>query len=58
MGRPSPFVVTLSEANRRELERRVRNRTTEQPIVLRAEIVLLAATGERTRRSRSGSGSL
>jgi len=46
MGRPSPFVVTLSNADRRELERRVRTHSAEHRVVLRAEIVLLAADGE------------
>jgi len=46
MGRPSPFVVTLSNADRRELERRIRTHSAEYRVVLRAEIVLLAADSE------------
>ena len=46
MGRPCPFVVSLSEPDRRELERRVRTQRAEHREVLRAQIVLLAADGE------------
>ena len=46
MGKPSPFVVSLSESDRRELECRVRTHSAEHREVVRAQIVLLAAGGE------------
>jgi transposase len=46
MGRPSPFIVSLSAADRRELERRVRAYSAAHREVVRAQIVLLAAEGE------------
>jgi transposase len=46
MGRPSPFVVVLSDEIRRELERRVRSGRSQHRDVVRAKIVLLAADGE------------
>jgi putative transposase len=45
MGGPKPPVIELSDAERDELGRLVRARTTEQQVVLRARIVLAAATG-------------
>lgn len=45
MARPSPFVITLSEADRAELEARARAYTAPFHEVLRAKIVLLAADG-------------
>jgi transposase len=47
MSRRSPFVVTLSEADRAVLEQRSRAYTASFAEVLRARIVLLAAVGER-----------
>jgi transposase-like protein len=46
MGRASPFVPTVSDEDRAELERRVRSHTAPQRDVLRASIVLMAADGE------------
>lgn len=46
MGRASPFVLTVSDRDRRELERRVRSHTASQRDVVRAAIVLMAADGE------------
>jgi hypothetical protein len=46
MGRQSPFVVSLRQADRRELERLVRCHSAEHRVVVRAQIVLLAAAGE------------
>jgi transposase len=46
MGRPSPFVVALSDEDRRELERRVRSGRSQHRDVVRAKIVLLAGDGE------------
>ena len=43
MGRPSPFVVRLSDADRAILEERVGSRTVSHGCVVRARIVLLAA---------------
>jgi transposase len=45
MSRSSPFVVTLSEADRAELERRTRCYTLPHAVVVRARAVLLAADG-------------
>ncbi|MGE5288566.1 MAG: IS630 family transposase [Micromonosporaceae bacterium] len=45
MSRSSPFVVSLSEADRAELERRARCYTAPHAAVVRARIVLLAADG-------------
>ncbi len=45
MGGPTPPVIEVSGAERNELERLVRARTTEQLVVLRARIVLAAADG-------------
>ncbi len=45
MSRSSPFVITLSEADRAELQRRARCCTLPHAEVLRAKIVLLAADG-------------
>jgi transposase len=42
---PKPPEIVLSEAERSELERLVRARRTEQRLVLRARIVLLAGAG-------------
>lgn len=41
--------ITLSDAERTELERWARGRSTPARLVLRAEIVLLAAAGVRNR---------
>lgn len=46
MPRKSPFVIELSDEERRGLEALVRRRTEEQRMVLRARIVLAAAQGE------------
>jgi transposase-like protein/transposase len=46
MGRPSPFIIHLSEEDRAELDRRVRCHTAEQRQVTRAWIVLMAGAGE------------
>jgi transposase len=46
MSRQSPFVIELSDEDRRQLESLVRRRTAEQRMVLRARIVLTAADGE------------
>ncbi len=45
MSRSSPFVITLSEADRAELQRRARCYTLPHAEVIRAKIVLLAADG-------------
>jgi len=47
MGRPSPFVVVLSDEVRRELERRVRSGRSQHRDVVRAQIVLLGALPPR-----------
>lgn len=41
----SPFVISLTSAERRELEARARRYTSPYRDVIRAKIVLLAATG-------------
>ena len=46
MPRRSPFVIELSDEDRRRLEALVRRRTAEQRMVVRARIVLAAADGE------------
>jgi transposase len=46
MSRRSPFVIELSEQDRRQLEALERRRSAEHRMVLRARIVLAAATGE------------
>jgi transposase len=43
--RRSPFIVTLTAAERRELEARARKYTSPYRDVIRAKIVLLAAAG-------------
>lgn len=45
MPRRSPFVISLTAAERRELEARARTYTSPYCDVVRAKIVLLAATG-------------
>jgi transposase len=45
MSRQSPFVIVLSDEDRRQLESLVRRRTAEQRMVVRARIVLAAADG-------------
>jgi len=45
MSRSSPFVITLSDADRAELQRRSRCYTLPHAEVVRAKIVLLAADG-------------
>jgi len=45
MPRPSPYVVELTGAERRELAERVRKYTSPYRDVIRAKIVLLAAQG-------------
>src|SRR5512142_2934849 len=45
MSRSSPFVITLSDADRAELRRRARCYTAPYAEVVRAKIVLLAADG-------------
>jgi transposase len=45
MGRPSPFVVVVSDEVRRELERRVRSGRSQHRDVVPAKIVLLAGDG-------------
>lgn len=46
MGRQSPFVVSLNDVDRYDLERRVRAPSAQHRDVMRAKIVLLAAEGE------------
>jgi hypothetical protein len=46
MSRRSPFLIELSDDDRRRLESVVRRRTAEQRMVVRARIVLAAADGE------------
>jgi hypothetical protein len=46
MSRRSPFVIELSDEDRRRLESLVRQRTAEQRMVMRARIVLAAGEGE------------
>jgi len=46
VGRQSPFVVSLRQADRRELERLVRCHSAEHRVVGRAQIVLLASASE------------
>jgi Mlc titration factor MtfA (ptsG expression regulator) len=43
MSRRSPFVIELSDEDRRRLESLARQRTAEQRMVMRARIVLAAA---------------
>ena len=50
MPRRSPFVIELSDEDRRRLEALVRQRTAEQRMVVRARIVLAAADGEQNAR--------
>ena len=45
MSRSYPFVITLSEADRAELQRRARCYTAAHAEVVRAKVVLLAADG-------------
>jgi Homeodomain-like domain len=45
VSRPSPYVITLSDADRAELEARSRAYTAPRHQVLRARMVLLAADG-------------
>lgn len=45
MPRKSPFVISLTTGERRELEARARKYTSPYRDVVRAKIVLLAATG-------------
>jgi hypothetical protein len=47
MSRSSPFVITLSDADRVELRRRAGWYTAPHADVVRAQIVLLAAEGLR-----------
>ena len=49
MSRSSPFVITLSDAERAELRRRARCYTALHAEVVRAKIVLLAAEGLENR---------
>ncbi len=46
MARHSPFVIEMSDQDRRALTRIVRKETAEHRTVLRAQIVLAAADGE------------
>ncbi|MHB8576779.1 MAG: helix-turn-helix domain-containing protein [Dehalococcoidia bacterium] len=46
MSGPQPAAITLSDAERSALERLVRAGTTGQQLVLRARVVLTAATGQ------------
>ncbi len=46
MPNPKPLPVTLTDAERQELERLVRRRTIGQQIALRSRIVLSAAAGK------------
>jgi putative transposase len=50
MSRRSPFVIVLSDEDRRWLERLVRRGTAEQRVAARARIVLAAADGEENAR--------
>ena len=47
MSRSSPYVITLTDADRGVLEKRARSYTAPHAEVMRAKIVLLAADGER-----------
>lgn len=49
MGRPSPFVIDLRGEDLAELGRRVRSQTAEQRQAVRAQIVLMAAAGEKNK---------
>jgi CRP-like cAMP-binding protein len=49
VSRPSPFQVTLGDADRRVLHTRVRRPTAQQREVVRAKIVLEAAAGTTNR---------
>jgi len=49
MSRSSPFVITLSDGDRAELERRARCYTAPHAGVIRARVVLLAAGGVENR---------
>jgi transposase len=50
MSRRSPFVIVLSDEDRRWLERLMRRGTAEQRVAARARIVLAAADGEENAR--------
>jgi transposase len=50
MSTRSPFVIVLSDEDRRWLERLVRRGTAEQRVAARARIVLAAADGEENAR--------
>lgn len=50
MSRRSPFVIVLSDEDRRWLERLVRRGTAEQRVAARARIVVAAADGEENAR--------
>jgi putative transposase len=50
MPNPKPLPVTLTEAERQELERSVRRHTIGQQIALRSRIVLSAAAGKNNSR--------
>jgi putative transposase len=50
MPNPKPLPVTLTDAERQELERLVRRHTVGQQIVLRSRIVLSAAAGKNNTR--------
>lgn len=45
-GRPKNAELTVSSAERAELERLIRARTTPQAVASRARVVLLCASGE------------
>ena len=47
MPKTSPFLVELSSAERKELEQRARRYTSPYRDVVRAKIILMAATGLR-----------
>jgi hypothetical protein len=51
MPRNSPYRIQLSDADQQELERRARSYTLPYRDVMRAKMVLLAATGMRNTRS-------
>lgn len=50
MPNPKPLPVTLTDAERQELERLVRRHTVGQQIALRSRIVLSAAAGKKNTR--------
>jgi putative transposase len=56
MPNPKPLPVTLTDAERQELERLVRRHTVGQQIALRSRIVLSAAVGKNNTRIAKAEG--